>query len=396
MRVFRLAFVDPRYWYSPELKRDLNKMNSHLSVYIYSPKWPKNESLRKKIYSPKEMEGGSGLWTTFLYPFQVFRKARFDRVNLVHIQWELNIFGNFYASLLLPLLLLFLRCSNIKRVVTVHSVIPKASFSSKSKGFLLPDKLKTLGMIVFHFLYKLVGLLSNAIFVHGKLFKELLVHDYGLKREKIFPVPYGVPSKPISNGQSALISSLTKRKIILAWGTIGPRKGLDILIKAFGKLASENPDWSLVIAGGFPHYYVDYYLYLKDLASEQKHDRIVFLNHLNLENMHSLLSSADIVVFPYIYNYGASSTLTFAFQHRKMIVISALKFVKEQLVDGKNAILVPPGNADALADGIKRAINDRDLRASIPKEMNKIAYHHSWSNVAKKTLEVYEQVVFAR
>jgi len=150
----------------------------------------------------------------------------------------------------------------------------------------------------------------------------------------------------------------------------------------------------LVIAGGVPQYYTDYYSYLKNLASSiTEHNRIKFLGNVKMENVHKLLHSSTVVVFPYLYNFGASSTLTFAFQHRKVIVISALKFIEELLTDSKNAVLVKPGNVDALAEGIKRAMTDGHLRSTILREMDQFVHRNSWSIVAEKTLKIYEQIM---
>jgi glycosyltransferase involved in cell wall biosynthesis len=59
-------------------------------------------------------------------------------------------------------------------------------------------------------------------------------------------------------------------------------------------------------------------------------------------------------------------------------------------VAGEAAILVPPGDPSALAGGIERAIADRDrlVRAGLER-----AGHFSWSETARRTLAVYQELL---
>ena len=109
--------------------------------------------------------------------------------------------------------------------------------------------------------------------------------------------------------------------------------------------------------------------------------------------MHSLLEISKVVVFPYIYNFGASSALTFALQHRKVVVISDLNFATDLLTDGENAIIVPPGNPVLLAKAIERAMCNEKLRNKIQKGLADLLKKSSWDYVAKETLKVYNKVL---
>lgn len=394
----KLAFVDPREWYSPNLLKSLSRLHPALTSHVYLPRWARIKSAQKansSIYGRSEYNIFN-IWVTYSYPFDLFKKAASDQVNLVHIQWELNAFGSFYASLLLPLLLLLLRISKIKCVTTIHSVIPRASFDMKLPGFMITKGAKIFVESLFVLLYKLIVLISDAIIVHGESLKKLLCLDYKAKPEKIFVIPYGVPSEVPTSDLSTKFNEFSSKvqEKILAIGTLSPRKGLDILIKAFEKLSLKHPSWTLVIAGGVPSYYEFYYANLKKLASSLvKQNRVIFVGEFSLPDVNKLLETSRVVVFPYIYNFGASSTLTFALQHRKVVVISALNFATDLLTDGENALLFPPGNPTLLAKTIERAMCDEGLRLTIHEGVNNLLQRSSWDFVADETLKVYNSIM---
>lgn len=357
------------------------------------PKWYQTKpfSLKKLFLTDSN---NPKVWSTWTYPFDIFKKSLSDKTNVVHVQWEFNEFGVFYASLLLPLLLLFLRIGNKKCVTTIHSVIPRFSFRLKLPGFTLPRGTSVFVEFSFIMLYKIVLSLSNAIIVHGDSLKTLLCLDYKAKKEKVFVIPYGVPLKVCSFQASSKFAAMLPNgsEVILALGAVSPRKGLDILIKAFDLLSSEHPSWTLVIAGRVPPYYKDYYQHLKELAPcliRQK--RVIFLGEFNPQDTDELMKMSKVIVFPYIYNFGASSTVTFALQHRKVLVISALNFAKDLLTDGENAVLTPPGNPELLAQAIECAMTDRNLRIQIQKGIDTLLERSSWDFVANETLKVYQK-----
>lgn len=387
--MIKVACVDYRQWYSPFLIKSINKLEPRIKFYIYLPKSKSEKSFaRQKYFS----QSASQVWSSYTFPFEIFKKAISDRINLIHIQWELNEFGSFYLSGLLPLLLIFLRIANIKCITTVHSVVPRRFLTQKLPGFIIPRGTKYLFETASILLYRLVLCLSNAVIVHGKSLKKILQNDYKSAPEKIFVIPYGISPEPYSiQSSKQFASNLPQRsEIILALGAISPRKGLDTLIKAFDLLSSKHPSWSLVIAGHVPPYYKYYYQQLKNLTPTLiKQKRLIFLGEFSLKDTNKLMEKSKIVVFPYIYNFGASSTLTYALQHRKVVIISSLSFAKDLLTDGENALLVLPENPFLLAGTIERAISDDTLRNQIKDGVDILLQKNSWDFVATKTLKVY-------
>lgn len=394
----KIACVDPRPWYSPNLIRGLIKLYPFLESYIYLPNWSNINTISQKIYSFEESKSefnSSKIWGSYSYPFDIFKKALSDQINLVHIQWEFNTFGNFQSSLLLPILLFLLTISKIKRITTIHSVIPRSFFNSTLPGSSISKIPKIFLKLLFIFLYKLIFLLSSAIIVHGDSQKNKLYLDYRLGSKKLFVIPYGIPSKIDNSYDSVGFNQkfLEERDIVLTWGVLSPRKGLDVLIRAFDKLSSKYNSLVLVIVGVVSEYYEQYYSNLKKIANNLiKRKQVIFLGRLEMQDIHKLLDMSKVVVFPYLYNFGASCTLTFALQHRKVVVISALDFSTDLLTDGENAILTQPGNSDFLAQAIEKAMYDEKLRDHIQKGVDKLIQKCSWDSVAKQTLRVYDLI----
>ena len=395
----RIACVDSRSWYSPCLLESLENLSANITAFIYLPKSKKNqlkgnqstEDAEKSYYSR------SYVWSTYTYPFDIFKRAVLDRVSLVHIQWELNGFGSFYASILLPLLLLFLRIGNKKSILTIHSVIPRFSFGLKLPGFTLPRGARVFVQSGFILLYRLVSVLSDGIVVHGKSLRILLCNNYKVTSSKVSIIPYGVPvcSTVATSSFSAILSG--NAELVLAIGAVSPRKGLDTLINAFKEVSREHPSWILVIAGCVPRYYKQYYLQLTELGKDLiKKKSLIFLGEFSPQDTDILMEKSKVVIFPYLYNFGASSTLTFALQHRKVVIISALDFAKDLLTDGKDALLVPPENTELLVHAIERAMSDEGLRSSIVTGIDALLQRTSWDFAATKTMAVYRKILSIR
>ena len=394
--VLKVACVDYRQWYSPYLLKSLSRFCPSLKSCIYLPKSRQTTLFcQQKKSNLTDPSNSSKVWSTFSYPFDIFKKAQSDKIDLVHIQWEFNEFGIFYASLLLPFLLLFLRIGNKKCVTTIHSVIPRFSFRLKLPGFTLPKGSQFFVESGFILLYKMVVSLSNAVIVHGESLKVLLCRDYKSKQDKVFVIPYGIPSDYFPQSSSKFDATLdTNSEMILALGAVSPRKGLDTLIKAFKKVSAKSSSWTLIIAGRVPPYYQYYYENLKQLAPDLiKEKRIVFLGEFSLQDTTALIQKSKVIVFPYIYNFGASSTLTFALQHRKIVVISALNFAKDLLMNRQNALLIPPENPNVLAEAIELSMTDYDLRRTIESGVEHLLQKSCWDFVAEETLKVYSTVL---
>jgi glycosyltransferase involved in cell wall biosynthesis len=66
-------------------------------------------------------------------------------------------------------------------------------------------------------------------------------------------------------------------------------------------------------------------------------------------------------------------------------------------VVGDAGILVPPGSADALAAAIKQLLNDKQAQERMSEAGRKrVKEKFDWEQAARKTLEVYQEVLTTR
>jgi glycosyltransferase involved in cell wall biosynthesis len=71
-------------------------------------------------------------------------------------------------------------------------------------------------------------------------------------------------------------------------------------------------------------------------------------------------------------------------------VVSDLPMVRDQLRDGETAIVVAPGDAEALERGLERVLTDAALRERVRAAAHGRAQEFGWDRVARRTVAVYE------
>ncbi|MEW6197728.1 MAG: glycosyltransferase family 4 protein [Planctomycetota bacterium] len=138
-------------------------------------------------------------------------------------------------------------------------------------------------------------------------------------------------------------------------------KGLKYLLTALGLLVRGGLNVRLRVAGGSQQ--PDYAEELGQLArAEGVGDRVEWLGHVPFgEPLFRLYRESDVGVLPSL-SEGFPRFINEAWASSLPLVCTRLPSLSPPVVDGENAILVDPGSGVALADGLRRLIEDGDLR----------------------------------
>jgi glycosyltransferase involved in cell wall biosynthesis len=333
---------------------------------------------------------------SWLAPFQVFRRITSDHPDVVHFQFEYITFGSPLLAVSFPFLLLFFWVSRAKVVATSHVVIPFTDNGLVNEVFPMEFKPPTTLVKTFLvILYSSIARFCSVTIVHANLFKHYLTGCYRFKDKKVHIIPHGIfppeqDSKKIERSFQFWKEKLKGKTVILCFGSVTPRKGLEYLVEAFHIIWEKHRDSLLVLAGlTKPEY--RWYLEKINLLI-RKHgisNNVLMTGPIDYASIHVLHDLADIVVLPYTISIAASGSFSFAGKHSKPIIASNIGIFREELSNGIDALLVPPRDAKALAHAIEELLADEALGVRLSRNLSSKMSERSWKQVAEMTADVY-------
>jgi glycosyltransferase involved in cell wall biosynthesis len=307
------------------------------------------------------------------------------------------MFGPFYTTLFVPLLLLLLKLAHIKTLITLHAVVPLRLINKQFMEDLGALKVRIPSIVVkiiFIMIYRSISILASAVIVHDHCFRRELVSFYKASEKKVHVISLGVDDGCTSVNRSTIdkwSKRFIGRKVILYFGYVTPRKGLEYLLNAYAQVIKQYQNYVLVIAGGVLPYHKNY---IHKIAGQIEQlnlsQHVVITGFVTDEEIHALYELADLVVLPYTYSIASSLALSFAIQHKKPVVATNLGAFREEVEDGKDGLLCPPRNSEAIREALIKMIENSFLQEEFSRNLKKKVQERSWYNVGKKTYELYK------
>lgn len=186
------------------------------------------------------------------------------------------------------------------------------------------------------------------------------------------------------------------RFVFLTVGGIEPRKGSLELFEAAARLkAGLSPPPLLVIVGG--HSFQDHTPYrrralgrARRLGLEEGEDWTI-LGTVPDEDLPAWYWSADAFVLPSVKEGWGLAVLE-AMAAGLPVVATDIPVFREYLTDGEAAVLVPPGDAPALAAAMRRLATDASLRRRLAESGPAVASRFSWAASAAVHADLYRRV----
>lgn len=166
----------------------------------------------------------------------------------------------------------------------------------------------------------------------------------------------------------------------------GRRNGLDTLIRAFFKVYPQEPRARLVVAGG-GHQLPKYQAMAKSLPADairffgtrtQRHDR--------------LYRTADIHVFG-VEKATFSITVLEGMAAGLPVVTTNFKGHRDLGIPDRHFVTTPFGDEDLLAKQLVELVRTPERRQELGRAARAHSLSFDWSIVARRVLDVYEQVL---
>ncbi len=264
----------------------------------------------------------------------------------------------------------------------------------KSKGFISAPIFRTIHHIddfseprLFEFEKRAVGLAEHR-FVVSKFWQKALRTDYGLDSIVTYN---GMDPADFAN----LPPRRTNTPTVLFIGGLEPRKGLEYLIRAMGKVAAVVPNVRLIAVAKTGFRGTDQWTAYKVLAERLGVlDRIDYNESVDESTLLQFYADCDVLVLP-SKTEGWGLSLMEAMICGKPVVASRAGGIPELVRDGVDGILVDTGDVRWLAEAIVNLLNNPKLRTEMGTAGKQRAAQFSWDAAARTVLEAYEQVLHA-
>ncbi|MGY4786261.1 glycosyltransferase family 4 protein, partial [Rhodococcus opacus] len=168
-----------------------------------------------------------------------------------------------------------------------------------------------------------------------------------------------------------------------------PRKGMAVLLKALPTLVDKYPDLEVLVVGRG-----DEDKLRREAGPVFGHLRL--LGQVDDAEKASALRSADVYCAPNLGGESFGIVLVEAMAAGAAVVASELDAFRRVLRDGQAGVLVPVGDAAALAAGIDSVLGDPERSAALTDFSRTVVTEYDWPVVAEQILRVYETVTVGR
>jgi glycosyltransferase involved in cell wall biosynthesis len=226
--------------------------------------------------------------------------------------------------------------------------------------------------------------------------KRDILHFFNVAPEKVVVVHNAIDERFLVPPPDIELARVRERYqlqhgFILYAGNIKPHKNLVRLIEAFSQIR-QGPfqELKLLIIGD----QISKLPALRRAVHQLKlHKHVRFLGYIPDETLAVLYRSAEVFVFPSLYEGFGLPPLE-AMASGTPVVTSNTSSMPE--VTGGAAVLVDPYDVGSIVDGVRRVLTDASLAAELRRKGPLRAREFSWARSVAKTRELYEAVAARR
>ena len=307
---------------------------------------------------------------TFRKVSRIFRKSDFD---ILHTHGGTAGFWGRISS--------FFTGKPIGRIHSYHGM------HYLSKNYTFPRRLRMMDQLLLSLTDKVIcvclsdyrkGLESGIVSKK----KGVIIHN-GIEKEKFHDV----------SRRAALRTSYGLDESVILFGNVGRlhvQKGQHYLLKAFQAVKSKYPNVHVWIIGEG-----ELLCELIKLAHDLGiHDSVQFLGART--DIPEILSAMDIFVLPSLWE-GQPIAIMEAGAAGKPVIATNIDGIADILIDGKNALLVPVKDSNALAAAMMRMVEDSGLRNHLSVSVKAtVSDSFTVEKMAKKIGDLYQEIYSMR
>jgi len=218
---------------------------------------------------------------------------------------------------------------------------------------------------------------------------------FGMNPDRTVIFPWGVdlkhfhPGRPTRSVKPPKENAKRKPFILFCNRSWEPRYGVDVLARAFVKVAKQRKDVRLLLLGGGSQASAIRQILMNGNVLE----RVQFAGQVSQRDLPYWYRLADLFISPSHVD-GSSVSLMEALACGLPCLVSDIPANREWVSEGDNGWLFPDGNADILAEKILTVISHRRKLAPIGQAARRSAEERAdWKKNFAKLLGAYEQTI---
>lgn len=216
---------------------------------------------------------------------------------------------------------------------------------------------------------------------------EDAARDFGLRPDQLVHIPIGVDVehfRPRGVRVPGRIVTLCSADV--------PLKGLQVLLRALALLPESSDAQLIAVTRPEPGGPTE-----KLVAELGISHRVNFVSDLDDDEIAELMASAEVACVPSLYE-GFSLPAVEAMASGTPLIASDTSALPEVVGrDGNCGLLIPPGDAPALALAVQNLLEDPQRRAAMGvAARQRVQQRFSWTVTAQQTVEVYRRAIAAQ
>jgi glycosyltransferase-like protein len=240
----------------------------------------------------------------------------------------------------------------------------------------------------------------DQVLVVSEVWRKSLRDEFGVDADVVHngvDVERFVPIAPAYRAQLRSRVGASDRFLFLAVGGVEPRKGSIYLFEALARLRTtlQAPPILAVIGG---HSFQDYQQYHDDaLAHLQQLGLVVGRDVIELgtvpeAEMAAWYRAADALAFPSVKE-GFGLAVLEAMSAELPVVTSDLPVFREYLIAGRDALMAPVGDIEALANALHVVATDARVRRDLVAAGRRLVDRFSWPASAAEHRTIYSRLL---
>ncbi|HYC32855.1 MAG TPA: glycosyltransferase family 1 protein [Gemmatimonadales bacterium] len=256
--------------------------------------------------------------------------------------------------------------------------------------YVMPWASKRIDRLSHRFLVPRYARRASAVIAVSEITRQHVMHYLHLPPDRVATVYSGVDDvfrRPVDSGTRAAIRrkySLPERFMLYA-GAVYPPKNYTRLIRAFARVGPER-GIPLVVAGG-----ENRFLSEQELLEPERLGIAPWVlrpGWVEQDDLAALYAMAEMLLLPSLFESCGLPVIEA--MAAGCPVLTADRYGTKELAEGA-AVLVDPESVDAIADGMRRILDDAALRERLVAAGRERSGAFRWSRCAAETLAVLER-----